>query len=720
MTAFDLDNLSMLAPRRVRVEVRGVALQLDHHPHGQWPNRRPDLRLIVAKRRLRPVAKIAAAVVVPPLLAVCLVAIPAILTVSAVKPVVNLARSYTSLQLPPAKPMPSTTYVYDRNGKLLTTFHAGVNRTPVPLSKISINLQNAVIAVEDRNFYHEGALSLTGIVRAALVNAKAGSIEEGGSTVTQQYVKNTYTGDERTIKRKLREAVLATKLARKLTKKQILGLYLNSVYFGHGAYGAEAAALTYFDKPASDLSIAQAAMLAGTINAPALYDPYLHRDAARARRDVVLADLAAQGYITSQKASALVKRPVRVHAGRSGPTPAAYFVDVAKRELEARYGVDRTFNGGLQVQTTLDSAMQHEAEQAIADRLKLRTDPAAALVAMDPRNGQILALVGGRNFTTAKFNLATMAHRQAGSAFKPFTLATAMMQGIDPNATMVGPHDLVVDKPECLDPSKSPPAPWNVANAADGEAGTFSLLDATAFSVNTIFAQLVVDVGPENVVRTARRMGISSPLAPVCSITLGTQGVTPLEMTRAYSTFADGGIRHNPESLLSVKSSSGRSLLKFQPQGTRAIPEQVADDVTYALEGVVQKGTGTAANFGRPIAGKTGTAENYQDAWFCGYTPQLATCVWMGYPKTEDRSMVDVEGVPEVFGGTLPAEIWHDFMEKATRGMPVIGFDPANFDGMTKQPDRLVQYTPPAPVPQPSLPPPPKHRCHPPNCNPGH
>ena len=656
-------------------------------------------------------------------MAACLISIPAILAVAIGHPVTSVARSYSSIRIPSAPPMPETTYVYDRHGRLLSTLHAGIDRTPVPLSKISINLRTAVVALEDRNFYREAGISLQGIARAALVNLRSGSIEQGGSTLTQQYVKITYTGDERTLARKIREAMLATKLAETLSKDQILERYLNAVFFGHGAYGAEAAARTYFDKHAADLSVIQSATLAGIIRAPALYDPYVHPGAARLRRNLALQEMAEQGYISSSQADRLSRKPIRLHPGHDGPVPAAYFMDVVRRELQHRYGVARTFSGGLRVSTTLDRSMQADAERAIAGRLRQPTDPAAALVAMDPRTGEVLALVGGRNFTKVKFNLATQAHRQAGSAFKPFTLMTALLQGYDPHASLVGPHDLTIPNPECMDPTKTPPQPWTVSNAADGEAGTFSILDATAHSVNTIFAQLVVDVGPGNVAKTAHRLGIRSDLQPVCSITLGSQGVTPLDMTAAYSTFASGGIRHAPETIRTVRSSGGATIDRIRSSGRRVVPEQLANVVTYALEGVVQRGTGTAANFGRPVAGKTGTAQNYQDAWFCGYTPQLAACVWMGYPKTEDRPMTNVEGFSSVFGGTLPALIWHDFMAKALAGAPVLDFAPADFTGLTVQPARVIPLAPPpppspSPSPQPSPSPSPT-RCHPHKCGGG-
>jgi penicillin-binding protein 1A len=620
-------------------------------------------------------------------------------------PLSRFVHTYTDVPLPKAPPMPQTTYVYDRRGRLITTLHAGVNRTEVPLSKISDNLKNAIIALEDKDFYKESGVNFTSIARAALVNLHNGRVEQGGSTITQQYVKNVYTGGQRTISRKIKEAILAQRLARTYTKDEILAKYLNSVYFGRGAYGAEAAALTYFGIRASKLSLVQATLLAGLIRAPARYDPHRDPKGAKARRDMALDAMAQQGYITWADAQAAIAKPIKLGKAKPGATPAAYFMDYVRRSLQARYGYSGTFTGGLRVTTTLDWRMQHFAERALSVNLPSRGDPAAALVAIDPRTGEIRALVGGRNFNRAKFNLATQAHRQTGSAFKPFTLITAFEQHIDPHAVMSGPSHVTIPDPECRDPKKGE---WQVSNYADESAGTMPLLSAIAHSVNTIFAQLVVAVGPREVAATARKMGITSHLSPVCSITLGSQPVTPLEMTSAYATLAAGGIRRKPTAIDQVRDPSGKVIGTFNTRGKRVLDQSVANLATFALQGVIQSGTGTAANIGRPAAGKTGTAQNYQDAWFCGYVPQLVACVWMGYPKTEDRPMVNVEGFPHVFGGSLPARIWHDFMLKALSGMRVMGFPTPSFIGFDQQPERVLPLPPP-PAPAPS----PKPSCKP-------
>jgi penicillin-binding protein 1A len=625
-------------------------------------------------------------------------------------PLSRFVHTYTDIPLPKAPPMPQTTYVYDRDGRMITTLHAGVNRTEVPLSKISDKLQQAVIALEDKDFYTESGVNFSSIARAALVNLQRGRVEQGGSTITQQYVKNVYTGGERTISRKIKEAILAQKLSRLYTKDQILAKYLNSVYFGRGAYGAEAAALTYFGVSASKLTVRQAALLAGLIRAPARYDPARDPKGARARRDMTLEAMAEQGYITWDEARTHISKPIRLKKPKPAEVPAAYFMDYVRRELQRKYGYAGTFTGGLRVTTTMDWSMQRAAERAIVTNLPNPRDPAAALVAIDPRTGEIRAMVGGRNFKRVKFNLATQAHRQTGSAFKPFTLVAAFQQRIDPHAVMTGPSHLTIPDERCRDPKKGE---WEVSNYGDASAGTMSLLSATASSVNTIFAQLVVDVGPDNVAATAKKMGIRTRLSSVCSITLGSQAVTPLDMTTAYATLAARGIRHTPQALVKVKDTTGR-IERPNTKGKRVLNRNVADLTNYALRGVIQGGTGTAASIGRPAAGKTGTAQNYQDAWFCGYVPQLAACVWMGYPKTEDRPMENVEGFAHVFGGSLPAMIWHDFMLKALSGSPAADFAEPSFIGYDEQPERVIPLPPPpkpAPTPTPSPPCKPKPKC---------
>jgi penicillin-binding protein 1A len=336
--------------------------------------------------------------------------------------------------------------------------------------------------------------------------------------------------------------------------------------------------------------------------------------------------------------------------------------------------------------------MQRYAEEAVANRLDTPGDPAAALVAIDPRNGAVRAMYGGKNFAVSKVNLATGdggSGRQAGSAFKPFTLATAIEQGYSLSSRWHGPSSITIQDPACYTNG----APWELSNAADEESGDFSLLSATTYSVNTVFAQVASAVTPEAIRQTATRMGIRSPLEPVCSITLGTQAVTPLEMTNAYGTLAARGWRHRASPLERVDTADGKTDLQIGGRGKLVLRQNDADLVTYALQSVIQSGTGTAADIERPAAGKTGTAQEYRDAWFCGYVPQLVTCVWVGYPQGE-ISLTNVEGFSAVFGGTIPALIWHDFMSQATANMPVKDFAEPSFEGYS-----LGAPTPPPPSP---------------------
>jgi penicillin-binding protein 1A len=362
---------------------------------------------------------------------------------------------------------------------------------------------------------------------------------------------------------------------------------------------------------------------------------------------------------------------LRLHPGRAlTRTRASDFFRFVIAELDRRFGAARAGSGGLHVKTTLAPRLQRAAQNAIAAHLRTPGDPAAALVAIDPRTGAIRAmasLVPGRK--QPLFNLASQAHRQAGSAFKTFTLTAALEDGISLDSVWTGPPSLTIPDPRCMNAN----GPWLVHNYADEAAGTMPLVDAITYSVNTIFARVVVKVGPDDVVRVAHRMGIRSPLRPVCSITLGSQAVTPLETTDAFATLADRGVRHAPFAVRRITDPAGVVLRREHGRARRALPRGVADEVTYALQHVITQGTGTAAAIGRPAAGKTGTGENFQDAWFCGYVPQLATCVWVGYPHGE-IPMQNVEGFSGVFGGSLPALVWHDFMSAAVDRLPVESF----------------------------------------------
>jgi penicillin-binding protein 1A len=628
---------------------------------------------------------------------------------------------YAHLTLPETPPPLQTTYIRAANGRLIGTFHASVDRTIIPFADMPTSIRHAVIATEDKNFYSNPGFDPVGILRAAWTDVVSGGVVQGGSTITQQLVKNVYAGryvqgangvteyvtPPRTIGQKVREVLLAVKLNQKYSKNQILAKYLNTIYFGHGAYGIEAASQTYFGHPARDLTALESALLAGMIQNPTLYDPGdpSNDDLIIGRRNYVLDQMVQEHYLSSARADALRSKPIKVPGlARASETRTfgpkiGYYLDYVRRELLRKYGGAEVFGGGLQVTTGLDLAMQSEAEQAVADILNTPGDPAAALVAIDPRTGVVKAMYGGKDFQKSQVNLALSGAkgyggtgRQAGSAFKPFTLVAALEDKINPNSTWYGPSSITIPDPRCYTDGK----PWNPSNASDEESGTFSLWQATAYSVNTVFAQLVSDVGPDKVVQVAHKMGIRSPLQPVCSITLGTQSVNALDMTNAYATLAAHGVYRRASPIVQVRGPNGSVTYERHAKGDQAISPNIAAIATHALEGVISYGTGTAARIpdGRPQAGKTGTAQNYVDAWFCGYVPQLATCVWVGYPEGE-KSMTYVEGYPAVYGGTLPALIWNRFMTAATQNMKVVDFPSYDLSGFTGR----APTPPPAPSP---------------------
>jgi penicillin-binding protein 1A len=572
-------------------------------------------------------------------------------------------------------------FLYANDGSLLGVIPSKTNRQPLKLDEISPWLPKATVAIEDRRFWQHGALDYQGIVRALYANISAGKIVQGGSTITQELVRNLYIGNSnRTLARKLKEACLAEKLAGVWTKKQILAAYVNEVFYGRHAYGAQAGAETFFSTSAKKLTLAQAALLAGLPQAPSVYDPLRRPNVALRRRDEVLRAMLASNVVTPRQYARAVAAPLALHPGSLYSAQRhPNFFGWATQELVERFGARKVEAGGLQVRTTLDPRLQYGARTAIAGVLREKTDPAAALVAIDPQTGAVKAMISylpdGRKL---KFNLATQSGRTAGSAFKPFVLATAVTQGVSLYTSLSGPSELTITDPRC----STNGVPWKVHNFADESSGYMNLLDATAHSVNTIFAQLVDIVGPQNVVPVAHRMGITTPLQPVCSITLGTQPVNPLEMTNGYATLAARGVHRDPQAFEIVRGPRGGMIGKLNAPGAQALPQNTADLVTYALEGVVQHGTGTAAGLGRPAAGKTGTAENFQDAWFCGYVPQLAACVWIGYTKAE-IPLYNIEGVGAVFGGSLPAEIWRRFMSTAVAKLPVKDFVYPEFTGHT-------------------------------------
>jgi 1A family penicillin-binding protein len=572
-------------------------------------------------------------------------------------------------QLPdPGKPVrgfDQTTKVVDRAGKPVADLFAEQNRTNVALKDIPKQLPDAVIATEDERYYEHAGLDFLGMLRALVTDIRAGDAVAGGSTITQQYVKTAFMTPERTLKRKASEAILAYRIEQKFTKDQILEMYLNTIYFGHGAYGVQTAARVYFGKDVAQISVPEAAMLAGVIKSPRRYSPYYEPETAKKRRDTVLGQMRDQGKIDEAQYTAAIASPVATVGLKKGSKVAPYFVEYIKELLLEQYGEALVYRGGLRVTTTLDLRMQTAAEQAVAKVLNKPVDPSAALVAVDPKTGQIMAMVGGRDFATQQFNVAVQGGRQTGSSFKPFVLATALEEGISPEKTFeCGPASLPV-------PGS---AMWNVTGASGGRTGPMRLRVATAESVNSVFAQLIMEVGAEKVVKTAKEMGITTKITPVPAVALGGmgEGVTPLEMASAFGTLANGGTRMKPYGIIRITDSAGTELFSAEPVGVKAIDPAVAYLTTDILRGVITSGTGKKAAIGRTAAGKTGTTQDNADAWFVGYTPQISAAVWMGYPEAS-KPMTNIHGI-NVTGGSFPAQIWSAFMKAAMSPLPKTEF----------------------------------------------
>jgi len=569
---------------------------------------------------------------------------------------------------------PANTFVYAANGSLLGSIPAEKNRQPVALSQMSPWMAKATVAIEDRRFYKHGGVDYKGIVRAAIRDLRAGKVVQGGSTITQQLVRNLYISRQRTFKRKIKEACLAIKLARNKSKDWILGSYMNAVYYGNHAYGIEAAAQTYFSRRARTLTLDQSALLAGLPQAPSIFDP-IHRPLdALERRDEVLRAMLENGVLTRRQfASAIADRDLHLVPGKLYTRiREPYFFSYVRDQLIAEYGANTVRTGGLKVYTTIDPRLQAAARRAIVDTLSSRTDPASALVSIDPATGAIKAMAAVTPGSSGnEFNLVAQAKRQAGSTFKMFVLAAAVDEGINPATTYY------VSGPFHYQPDPYSPA-WNVTTYDHTYLGSTSIANATLHSDNTVYAQLTLDVGPKKVAEMAHRLGVRSPLttkegAYVPSLGLGAIPVSPLDLASSYATIAAGGIYSKPMAIRKVVLGNGKVDTDAgwgEPSRKRVISPGVAYTVTQILEQNMQYGTGTGAYFGRPAAGKTGTTDNYADAWFCGYTPQLEATIWIGYPRGE-VPMLNVHGIA-VSGPTFPATIWKSFMATAVgRKQPV-------------------------------------------------
>jgi penicillin-binding protein 1A len=586
-------------------------------------------------------------------------------------------------------------FVYAADGSLLGSIPAEKNRQPVPLNRMSKWMRLATVSIEDRRFYEHSGIDLEGIARALAADVQAGRVVEGGSTITQQLVRNLYISREVTFERKLIEACLAVRLNNRRSKSWILESYLNTVYYGNHAYGVQAASQTYFSKPVWKLTLGQAALLAGLTQAPSVYDPLNKPNAALRRRNQVLQAMLTNGDITDRQYYAAVEdrrlhlKPGRIYTRIREP----YFFSYVREQLIAQYGANTVRSGGLRVYTTVDRRFQQNARNAVLRTLPYRQDPAAAIVSINPGTGAIRAMTA---VTPAKrrnqFNLASQARRQAGSTFKTFVLAAAINQGVDPDTTYY------TSKPFFYQPDPLS-EPWEVQTYDHSYLGSVSIHRATLSSDNTVFAQLTLDLGPEKVAEMAYRLGVRSNLKTregvyVPSLGLGSAGVSPLDMASAYATLAAGGIYSEPMAIRKVVLPDGTTDTDAgwgQPRRRRVIPDWVADEVTKILHDNYTSGTGVGASvdFYRPAAGKTGTTDDHTDAWFCGYTPTLSTTVWVGYPQAL-IPMENVHGI-SVAGGTFPATIWNLFMRTSIGNTSPVDF-PEPHSGPDWRPFEKAQY----------------------------
>jgi penicillin-binding protein 1A len=662
--------------------------------------------------------------------------------------ILAVAYAFATIPLPKDVKVTQTSEVFDRHGHLIGTYSSEIHRFLIDTTKLPPYVSEAVISSEDKNYFKHGGVDLRGIVRAAWADITGGGIQQGGSTIAQQYVKNAILHDpSQTISRKVKEAILAVKLEHKYTKNEILGFYLNTIYLGRGAYGIEAAARAYFNEHATQLSLKQAAFLAGIIPAPESYQPDEHAKLAKERRDHVLTLMQQQGYIAAARAAKASHGRIRLAPGASGRAKhekAAYFMEwLRKRYLYPKYG-NCLYTCGLKIYTTLDLGLQKDAERAVASTLTEKTDPQAAVVSMTP-SGEVRAFVGGRHFNSVKkaagFDYASdVPGRFPGSSLKPFTLLTAIDQGVSPErTTFSGASPVTITDPKCAtkDPATGTYQPWQPANFEGEQFGYINLDLATTDSVNTVYAQLIAEIGPEKVAAKLDKFGYGRegtpnkrPIPPNCSLALGAIPVTPLEHARAYAALDSRGKLPTVSPIRYVQDSTGRCIDEYlgakqdckKKHGditTTVDTQNNIDVLTQVLTHVVQSGTATEANIGRPVAGKTGTTQNHEDAWFAGYVPQLTTVVWIGYPVAHVKGRAPftpqmqycadpvlcrpVHGI-NVAGGTFPAMIWAKYMQAAVQGLPIQQFviPVALPTGVLNSPVAQVTNPPPSPTLSPS------------------
>lgn len=568
-----------------------------------------------------------------------------------------------------------TTYIYDIKGTLLTRIHDEANREVVPLDNISPNLKRAVLAIEDSHFYLHHGINPGGVMRALVANLEQGETVEGGSTLTMQLVKNLFLSPNRSFSRKAAEAVLAIRMEQILEKNEILEFYLNQVYWGHNLYGVETASQSYFNKPSSELTLAEAAMLAGIIQAPEEYSPFVNYPLAKQRQAVVLGRMRALKWITAEEEAKARQQPLLVGRITSfGQSNLPYVTDAVIQELTRRFGRDAVLKGGMRVQTTIDMNFQRMAEETVRrwhERLYYqglfysRTNGQVALVAVDPRTHFVKAMVGGVDFQSSQYNRAIQARRQTGSAFKPFVYYAAFASG------QYGPDSIVQDSPVSYRDGDGYYSPQNYGG---GFSGAVSIRKALEVSLNIPAIKLGQAVGLNKVIEICRSLGITSPMEPVISMPLGAIDMTPMEMAGAFATFASNGWHSDPTFIVQVTDSTGNILLDNTPKPKLVLDPWSVAALTDVLQGVISQGTATSARIGRPAAGKTGTTSSQRDIWFVGYVPQLSAAVWVG--NDDNRPLAT-----GATGGGFVAPIWRDFMHQAMQGTPVEDFpSPGQFD----------------------------------------
>ncbi|ADI02135.1 transglycosylase domain-containing protein [Syntrophothermus lipocalidus] len=555
--------------------------------------------------------------------------------------------------------VPQMSIIYDINGREVKGIYQQ-NRISVGLNQVSPYLIDAFIAVEDKNFYRHHGIDLGGVLRALLVDLRELRVVEGGSTITQQTAKNLFLTQERTLTRKIKELYYTFLLEKQYTKDEILEMYLNTIYFGNGAYGVEAAARTYFAKSASDLTLAESALLAGIPARPSRFNPFVNPEAAKSRQSVVLERMVEEGKISEEEAKRALRQPLQYRRARFIKGDAPYFADMVIDYLVKKYGARMVYQGGLKIYTGLDLDMQEAAQEAYDDTMKDKDkDLQAALVAVDARSGYIKAMIGGRDFAQSQFNRAINAYRQPGSAFKPFLYSLAIEEGYTAASTFT------CDWVEFPQPDGTVYRPTDYGDQPY-HYRDFTLKEAIMVSDNVVSVKLNNSVGPKRFAEWAKKFGFSGKIRPVLSLALGTSEVTPLEMASALTAFANGGVRAEPVAIIKVLDRNGQVLEEHHPRQSRLVSPENAYIITDMLEGVLEPG-GTASHLkslvGRPAAGKTGTTQEYRDAWFVGYTPQLSCAVWVGY-DTQTRTV-------DLPGGRIAGPIWANFMRKASEKLPV-------------------------------------------------